>query len=233
MIILSNSIPKSGSSLLHRYTMDITYGRIGAASPAFLLEKIRSGEFPGRGGFVSDISKEILEALITLSDNQKIVVKTHAKYIPEFKDYINSGELMITYIIRNPIDCLLSAMDNYERTKYTSRPEFEDFKNLNSGLKRIKIFCRNALQWINRDKVLIIKYEDFIPNHKNVIRQCCDYLSLNTDDVFIDRMIEYHDKNKNPRYNTGKVNRYKEEMSKEVFNICKNELGSLLGDLGY
>lgn len=233
MIVLSNSMPKSGSTLLFIYTQDLVYGRIGSKTPERLSKMIWADTLSGDGGFIRHISKEKMEVLHNHYLNETIVVKGHSRFIPAYDDYAKNGHLKVTYSIRDPRDCLLSGMDNYQRSKDTKKPEFEAFSNLGNALQSIKRHCEKALSWVYWGKALIVRYEDIIDDPREVIRRCCKFLNVRVDWGFINSMISYHEKNKNFRFNTGKTCRFRNEMSDEVVERCDRELGRFISALGY
>ena len=141
MFFISNSLPKSGSSLMFNYQR-------------LLLQKIFSTEFGESykilskmlrinclNGFIPPSNMLDLENILmneqTLSLISPCIIKTHAPYTKKFSEYMQSSpNIYSSLCIRDPSEILYSAMINH-----INRPsEFKYFSNPILGSLRITLF---------------------------------------------------------------------------------------------
>ena len=143
----------------------------------------------------------------------------------------------MTLIHRDPRDIILSTIDHgMRKTSDESNRFFAQFQSIEQTLPRVVNQCKIALDWINTDLTEIFQYQSLITNPQDVISRFCNKINQKSDRIDIEKIIMTYTTQQKPgvrQYNTGKLTRYKEEMTNEEIELCNNALSKYILDLGY
>lgn len=137
LVFLSNSVPKSGSSLLFNLQRDFLMSVAGRSECDY--KTLEGLGFSAKGGFVAarQIPEfvKLVESGVPLSDGP-LIVKTHTPLTPELQNaFLTNDNVHISMIVRDPLDVLMSAMDNFKATG-----EFAQFETLEGGCRAVNNF---------------------------------------------------------------------------------------------
>jgi hypothetical protein len=162
-LIISNSIPKSGSTFLFKIQEE-------------LLRSLYPDKQPTRE-FLAEIGIDSINEFIHREDafsalidanfsNGPYLVKAHTpiRGIPK-KLLEYRIDVKMSFILRNPVDILFSAMDNY---KNSDGKEFPQFREVSSGINTIKekyldywqSVCKFNKNKPRSESIQVLKYED-------------------------------------------------------------------------
>src|SRR5215471_8147671 len=111
MIVISSSLPKSGSTLVANLQEDL----LAMCEPENGQGAFREA-FGGR--FVEEITPWVAAKLMAIHEKWgSMVVKTHCRVTWSVRALVVSGVARATYCFRDPRDVILSAMDHCRRDK--------------------------------------------------------------------------------------------------------------------
>lgn len=103
MLILSNGIPKSGSTLFSWFQKDILMHSIPKNGQELFEQSVNEKHIDGIGHFAENIEdKSILEKLISISEeNGPFLVKCHTSITDDLKEAVKSGKIIVTLTHRD------------------------------------------------------------------------------------------------------------------------------------
>jgi len=240
MIVLSAGMPKSGSTLLSFYQKNILERALSGNGQERFEQLIREDIISGAGFFVHNFEAPgILDKLIELSrEIGPFVVKAHVPVTPEIRERILEKRILATYIHRDPRDVILSAIDHGKRQ--TRNPAlnvfFERFQNVGVSIPLVREYCKTALDWIHSGLCTVFTYHDLIHDPLPLLKSFCSLLSVAPDEGYIKTLVINFTVDQisgRRQYNTGKLTRYREEMTPEDIDLCNRELKAELEQLGY
>ena len=159
LIFLSNSIPKSGSPLLFNLQRDFLLALAGRNSCDYSVLEDRG--IPLKGGYLA--TKDIRSFVNALSDGLTprgpLVLKVHTPVDPYMRAaYEAHDNFFMSLCVRDPLDCLLSGMENHRRTG-----EFQMFKTLEQGCELVTNFFQSIYDTsvaIETKPVPVVRYTD-------------------------------------------------------------------------
>ena len=246
MYYISNSMPKSASTLVYRLTTKAIVSTFGINGQRALFDAIKNGELPGGGGFVRNCStSDVLRKLQTLSEKKgPFAVKAHVPLTAPLRDAIESGHVRVTYIYRDPRDAMLSAMSNYQQTKDTERVEFSAFDTLDAALRKYVKIAQTAVAWKESGRAIILRYEEFINDMVGAMDRVMRELGvIVSQEQLSEHVIAATELQKRPglqerpvsnlRFNKGVAGRFRTELSPEDLEKSTMALDKWLRILGY
>ena len=239
MLILSNAMPKSGSSLLYHYTGEVIASHFSSTGHQELLKLIDENKLDGVGGFVRTIDEETIDLLLkTCASHGPVVVKIHSPLTPFLQKLLKEGVIKATFGHRDPRDVILSAMDHRLRSLRQGKSMFSAFTSVADSIETIKTsWWRSIIRdWHNSGLVCVFRYVDLITHPKQELRRLYKYLGMAVDDRAIDKIIEREQRMRKPgrnQFNQGKLFRYQQEMTPREIELCNAQLGELIKGLGY
>lgn len=140
-IFISNSVPKSGSTLLFQY-QNALFGAAGIASDT--LGVLTARGIPHVSQYVETKNNPgFLDLLNDRSfDAGPLLVKVHCDVADGVAAAVTENpNLFMSMIVRDPRDVLLSAMDNFRNTG-----EFREFRELETGIRVVNGHFLNILK---------------------------------------------------------------------------------------
>lgn len=240
MYFISNSMPKSASTLLCELTRESVIHCFGNEGQIALYEAIKVGKVPGVGGFVSNCShRTVLDELRDLSKQYgPFVAKAHVPLTQDLQNAIARGDTKVSYIFRDPRDAMLSAMSNYNSTKNSSKVEFKGFESFDSALTKYINIAKNAVTWKESGLATILRYEEFINDIEKGLEKVLQEFGLivsreRVSDIVTSAKLLQKQNGWNLRFNKGISGRFRLEMMQTELDKSTKALEKLLTALEY
>jgi len=236
MIIISSSLPKSGSTFICNLEIellkisDIEQGRDIAQQK---LKTHFGGRYFDRIGLIT-----LLRLLHLHKKHGSFVIKTHSGPDWALRFLINKNFAKATYSYRDPRDIVLSTIDHGNKSRngiWKPHPYFEKFTDVESALPKVKRILKNYHRWKKYGKVHFIRYEDFMQDKQREIKRLVNYLDLGIEEDKVTRLIARREKNESASYNfnKGTIFRYKNEMNALDLKRCENVFQEFLKECKY
>jgi chitin disaccharide deacetylase len=234
LIIMSNGMVKSGSTLLTHYMIDMLKRAFPDNGQEALVRAIRTGKLTGTGYYVRRLGQRGLALLEQIAGQEgPIVVKIHSDTRPLLTEALRSGRVKMTFTHRDPRDTILSGIDHCIRSKGTQFPEYTSVEN---ALGRARWWAQIACNWISSGLPHVVRYTDLVSNPVAELARLASYLCLNGTSEMLEDIVARERAGRRHgvhQFNRGELHRYQKEMSPEHQALCRAQLGSLLDALGY
>ena len=240
MIVLSVGMPRAGSGWHYNLIQDLmkTAGSVDAREirRRFHLEGILT-EVNCNIGVLS--ARRLGLVTIPALLGNSFVIKAHAGPTSASRLLSSLGLLRITYIYRDPRDCMLSAFDYGQRASMRSQPNaFSHLTDFEASLAFILDYVRIWKRWAAEKNVLIGRYEDLLTNYEKESARLVDYLGLNGDRPEVKQVIRNFrpgsvDGQPGTHFFKGKIGRFRESYSPDQQRQLTQRLGSTLLEMGY
>lgn len=231
MIILSNSIPKTGSTILASYQEDM----IEVSKRTSGQEVLRS-RFGGR--YIPRPSNSVLANLVkTDLLHGSLVVKCHWPFTTRLDIFCRLFNVRMTFSYRDPRDMILSMIDHGERSRNGQDPagSFSDCLTIRDLIPRTVGMMESLKMWKKNKYVLPIRYEDLMSNPVDILEDINSFLGLSIErdalnDIFVQRN---KDRASSHNFNKGTTERWKTEMNEDEKDECRESFKPYLIGLGY
>lgn len=241
MLILSNSIIKSASTITWWYKNELINRTTPANGNGGLVDFMNSGVVPGQGCFVHDpIENPSIDRLLEYArENGPTVVKAHCHMTPYLDQLIQDGKVIATFAHRDPRDVLLSAIDCRNREiESGSNVRFSRFSSFEDSIPLIRNQCARAEPWIAHPQVHKFPYRETVANPRQQIQSLADVLRVEVSDMLVDEILNVEAKRKSGQdnwmeFNQAKLTRYQNEMTEDQIELCDRELGPWIEKFGY
>lgn len=232
MLVISNSVQKSGSTLLANYQEGIL-GKVDIRSGQRALRETIGGRFIGQSPFTPYY---ILKALYVARRHGTIVIKNHWDY-NLLQRYLG---LMVktktTFCYRDPRDVVLSAMDHAKRSRegLDRTKAFIHCSSFGVTLRFVKTLFDRMDLWMQKE-VFWVKYEDLMEDPQLVLTKMVEFLQWDVSDDVIGEVILEQDrlKAKAWNFNKGTSYRWREEMNRVQLEEANTVLAPYIKKLGY
>jgi len=216
-------MPKSGSSLLRYYIREMI-NLVSSEAQLKLNQLIHNKIIAGKGHFLNELNNNIIDQLLSLIyPDKQLLIKVHLDFSSGLDFLTKNHSILMTYSYRDPRDVILSAMDHYKRARENGTNEFETCDTFENTARTVLRWSENAVKWINSGSAFNINYEYFLENKIEVLRAVNEKAGFGLNDQelnnIIKKEIETRQYGKN-QFNTGKTNRYHEEMTEKQINFC-------------
>lgn len=164
LILLSNSVPKSGSTFLGHLQNNFLLSVADSAHPGY--KAFTEAGVKMSGGYVHDPNSEEFLNILTQGDLNAgpYVLKTHCAISEGLREVIlGSNSIQMSLSIRDPLDIFYSARDNFNKTSEFSAFATEEggAKVINGGFRRI---FETTLKLNEEKQVPVVKYESIVRN---------------------------------------------------------------------
>jgi len=238
MLIISNAMPKSASSLLLWYTTQLLANAFPSTGQKALGQLISNREIEGSGEFVTKLNEEAMLRLLDLSEKEgPVVIKTHHRLTPLLKLLLRSSDkIKATFIHRDPRDMILSAVDHHMRSGQEAQPAFQEWSSVSESIEAARWCCYMSCEWVESNVACIFRYTDLIRTTMKELIRLCTYLGISVDNSTLEKIIVTERTGRSPgwnQFNRGALSRYPLEMNPQEIEICNRELGSYIHKLGY
>ena len=228
MIILNCGMPKSATTLVGEYQMDI----VRLARPQNGIEQVHDL------GYMQSLNRKKVNAVHQLSARYgDLVVKTHAK--PSFwsRRLIARGGARATFCFRDPRDTMLSVIDHGVRTRQglDGSGAFAEIHTLADAVSFAKASIGLYYAWQNYGKALFICYEALMRDKVEHLSRMATYFGYACKEEALRSIYEKHEvlKKQAWNFNTGEVERWRREMEPEWVVQCERLFGDDLVAMGY
>lgn len=213
MIIISSSLPKSGSTLIANYQEDL----LRLVAPRNGQAQLRQ-VFKGR--FIRRLDPVTVARLLTIHARYgSIVIKTHSGVNPLISALIGMGVAKATYCYRDPRDVVLSAIDHGNRTRRGEDPSgaFKEYESVTDSIPKVQLLVQRWRGWHKFGKALFIRYEDLMADKLGHLRGMVSYLGWELPEDELVAMVDRHTPKRgvSHNFNKGTTFRYKAEMTPE------------------
>ena len=238
MLIFSNSMCKSASTLIWWYTEKLVYAAHPKNGAKALRELTSSGEIKGSNAYMDHpVTEEKIDRLIELAKNEgPTVVKVHCYLTPYLKQVLESGDAVATFCYRDPRDMILSAMDHRVRAAKEGREVFEKFTTVKESLDEASYWCRMSCTWYESQLAELFQYVDTVSRPIWQMRRLGKFLNFDVSDELIEQVQADESKHKSVgwcEFNKGDLSRYHNEMQSHEIELCNQYLGKFIRQLGF
>ncbi len=231
MILLSNSLPKTGSTLLASYQEDILQAA-NVKSGQDVLHARHGGRF---------IRRPTNEALLDLykidSQSGSVVVKCHWAPHLKLKLYCRLPNVRMTMAYRDPRDMILSMIDHGKRTREGLDPSgaFADCSNVIDLVSYVSKFLNQLDFWMKKNYVHSVRYEDLMADPFRVLKDMNAFLGWEVSDACLRNIIEKREGSKatSHNFNKGTTERWRTEMNQAEKDACLEGFRPHLSKLNY
>lgn len=194
MIILSNSIPKTGSTLISNYQEDILKV-FNSRSGQPILKNHYNGRYIDRPSI-----KVLLNLLKINVLHGSTIIKCHWPYHQKWNYYFMMMDIRMTITYRDPRDIILSMIDHGNRTRESGISDptigFANCFNVIETIPAIVTMMNQLKTWQEKRYVHSIKYEELIADPFHVLKNMLDFFRWKINDVDLKAIIELREKNK-------------------------------------
>lgn len=246
MLIISGSLPKSGSAWLFYLTNDLM--AVAGYSDTLWIKKKFDLEFIKYDS--CNIQEPTEEKLTILTSppvsNYSFAVKTHYPHNPHVLKLLAEGKIKMTYIYRDPRDLAVSGLEAGRKLRQKGIfNRFGEIYTMKDALFWTHGILRDNWQnWSNIEGVLYFKYENLLENTTAELLRLCNYLEISVKEEIIKRIIDKHSaerlkktaENMNSHkyhFNKAKSGRFREVMTGEQIQLCQQIFGDYLEKMGY
>jgi hypothetical protein len=240
MIILSVGMPRAGSGWHYNLIRDLmkTAGAVDAPEirKRFHLEKVLT-EVNCNIGVLS--ARRLAQVCLPALLGNTFVIKAHSQPSLASRLLSRMGLLRITYIYRDPRDCMLSAFDYGKRALQRNRPNaFSHLIDFDASLVFITTYVNIWQKWIQEKNLLIARYEDLLTDYDRESARLTGYLRLDGAEAAVQEVIERYrpgagEPQRGTHYFKGKIGRFREAYSPNELQILQDRLGNVLTEMGY
>jgi len=247
-IVLVAGMPRAGTGWYFSLTNDLWLA-VGGQDARDLRARYHLERFVSRGNAQIDLTLPSL-LLITWPFvlGHTYVHKTHdspaahprravSRWLVSY--YLKKRWFTPLYIYRDPRDVILSAYEYGHRKLAVGRPNAfsAHVPSIEAGVEWIKQYIRNWKWWINYPGIVATRYEDFIADYDHNLERVLDHLQLNIKDDTVQAIAEKYRPGQPPQPGThfykGIVGRFQEVFTPEQIQLCTEQLGTSIREMGY
>jgi len=243
MIIVSASLPKSGSTWLFHMTEAIL---IAAGHPSYRdmldrpllrgLIKERSGDF----GYANPA--KLARMLPHATRGRHLLVRTHYQPSRTLRTLIRLGYASATYVYRDPRDVVLSAIDHGERARRRgSDHELSVLRTVDDGIRyaREELFPHHR-RWMAAPGTLRLRYEDVTADPVAAMTAIARHLGIDVSQATIEDVVRQFDKSAMSAdekarllINKATSQRFRREMTEDEVARTTEAFRAELEEMGY
>ena len=217
MIYICAGLPKSASTICYKYAEAILKNhQKNLIAKGYIY---RFGLLNSIGLFFSSLF------------GNNVIVKTHDSPSIFVKLLINLTKTKIIFTYRDPRDIILSSI-NF-KPKNPLQSVFNNHTNIENTIMSVKKEAEKFYKYKKLKNVLFINYNETVSNPENTILNISNYFGINISTADILTIISAFSKRPVETFNTGKLTRYKEEMTGKEIDYCNQILGNIIDDMGY
>ena len=234
MIVISNALPKSASTILYEYTHDLIVAAFPENGNDELIRRCNTGDVEGVHAFVKNYGGKNLRELQTiLKDFGPFVVKTHRGLDHNLRYLVESGKAKVTIIHRDPRDVVISAVDHCKMTAGSDFTPFHLHDSLEASYPLVKKWIPRVIEWLKYGNCLELRYVDLVTEPEHMLAKIVGFLGLSIGREQIASIVQGRVENKNHMFNTGKVLRFSDELSDSEIEMLTEGLHDEILALGY
>jgi len=236
--VVLTSIPKSGTNLIYQLLFQLPHYRL------YTGRGLRPWMFSSESALAQKISKV----------RKGQILPGHIPALADVLNTVESGNIKVLFMIRDPRDVLLSHLKYVTHIDKT-HPTHHFFKELENDDARMKALLfgvdgvvesipavySNFMGWKTCKNAISIRFERLVGEQgggdKNdqlkEIRKIVTHLNIDLSEVEIGDIAYQIFNTKSETFRSGKINQWKEAYSPSQIDLIKQELGTVLIDYGY
>jgi predicted glycoside hydrolase/deacetylase ChbG (UPF0249 family) len=234
LIVMSNGMVKSGSTLLTQYMLAMLKRAFPTNGQQALIKATKAGKLTGVGYFLRKLDENDLSLVEQIAIHEgPVLIKIHLDVRPLLIDALRSGRIKMTFTHRDPRDTILSGIDHYNRSK---GKVFPDYTSVENAMERTRHWTQMAWNWVSSGLVEVVRYTDLVAEPVPELVRLAANLGFNIRRPTIERIVSKERAARRygrHQFNRGDLQRYDKEMSETDQALCREQLGSLLNALGY
>jgi aryl sulfotransferase len=240
MIVLSVGMPRAGSGWHYNLIHDLM-ATTGCAEARQIREKYHLQ------GILTEVNCNIgvlsarrlaMVAVPALMGNT-FVIKAHSAPSSSSRLLQRLGLLRITYIYRDPRDCMLSAYDYGQRTLQKGHPNaFSHLTDFQKSINFILEYVHIWEKWMKEKDVLIARYEDLLTNYDSEVARLVPFLKLDSGNLDVQKVIDSYrpgtaEGQQGLHFYKGKIGRFRDAYTQEQQTAMNEKLAPYLERMGY
>ena len=243
MIILSVSMPKSGSAWYFNLTNDLLVAT-GQADIRDLREKYRLDFLEGPTCRLTNLKPTTLARLLRLHfQGHTFVVKTHRPLDRRGRFLLATGVAKASYIYRDPRDVLVSALDHGRRLRAEGQiHSFARLVTFEDGLTFVEDHLAVGQSWIAQPGVFVTRYEDVLADTPAELGRLAHYLGVAAAEQTFEKIAAAYRRPDEDsisaekgqlHFNKGIAGRYRQVLTSAEIATCNQRFAAYLPRLGY
>ena len=240
-LILSAGMPRAGSCWYFNLVHDLVVAG-GGHNTRTIRKRYHLG------GILTEVNCNIstlrfhrlFPVMIPSFLGNEFVIKTHASPTKYFRSLRRRGQILATYIFRDPRAALLSAYEYGQRGLAKGRPNaFSHLLTMGNAADFMDAYVQIWAEWSNIDGVLIVRYEDLVADFDSEVERLSMFLGKdisqkNTRSVIDSFRPEGGDiLRKGTHFHKGEIERYRQELSASDLERFTTRYKSVLNRMGY
>ena len=240
-LIVSIGMPRAGSGWHYNLIHDLVVASGGKDArwvrQRYHLQSILTEINCNIGAFTA---KRLIPVMIPALMGNKFVIKAHAGPSSLALRLIRNRKIVPTYIYRDPRDALLSACEYGQRKREIDRSgAFSDLETIEQAVEFMKEYVSISESWLICEQVLQTRYEDLLLNYQSEAAHLAAFLGIDPSEERTEAIIERYQPQKGhsdqvgTHFGKGKIGRYREKLTTNQQNLCREAFGAYLEKMGY
>lgn len=250
MLLIVGSWPKSGSTWIY-HCVDKILEKMGCGDAKSILHKYGVSRVVNEYNNPGYLSKQKIESLLVPHLNGEwYAVKSHEGPDPNVIKMIDRGICHVSFIVRHPLDIVVSTMDYGKRLREigdSSQPYWK-IHTIDQAILFLDKFWDRAVQWNRCNKAFILKYEEILSSPPLCLEMLMTHYGVASFNKDIGSVVgevanELSAENirnglasvsaDRIRFNQGSVGRYKDVLSDIYIRTLSKKYGNLLNEFEY
>ncbi len=240
-LVISIGMPRAGSGWHYNLIHDLVLANGGNDA-----RKIRKQYH--LQGFLTEVNCNIstlnpirlLPVFIPTLLGNTYAVKTHAGPSRIALALIQRGQILATYIYRDPRAALLSAYEYGQRGLVRGRPNaFSHLTTLDKAVDYMRLYVNIWEKWTACERVLIVRYEELVQNYDLETERMLSFLSPVVGGLEIKRILDrYRPEHgaagqKGTHFSMGQTERFRSVFTAEQLETYTKVFFPALEKMGY
>ena len=242
MIILAVGMPRAGSGWHYNLVHDIVVASGG--QDARVIRR-RFFLFPILTEVNCNIralsAKRLLPVLVPSRLGNTFAIKTHSGPTSLALQLMNSRQLRVSYIYRDPRAALLSALEYGQRARAADRTNaFSKLETIDQAIDFMLTYLKIWKQWMAvKDIHHSVRYEDLLSNYDAEAAHLARFLNADPSAPAVKEAIEFYRSEKSGRgskgqhFQHGVADRFREALTPEELAIANKAFAPYLAEMGY
>ena len=241
MIVLAVGMPRAGSGWHYNLTHDLMLTR-GATHAHEIRRRYRLGSILTKVNCnIGALTlRRLAMVLIPSLLGHTFTIKVHSGPTPFARWLIQRGQIRPTYIYRDPRDALLSAYEYGQRARDAGRTNaFAHLTTLEKAIHFMKEYVDDWNDWLSVEPIHPVRYEDLKDDYRPEAVALAQYLRLDPRDPAIGSVIdryapgEVQQSDRGLHFRTGVSGRFRDALTDEQQELCRQVFGQTLAKMGY
>lgn len=239
-LILSAGMIKAGSAWLFNMTNDLAkfagWDDVREIRSAFRLQRFmtEANANMGKPSFL----KLFLVGYPAFMFGKRYVLKTHHAPTAFVERHLSKGNILATYIYRDPRDVIVSTLDHSQRVRERGvSSAFSPYDSLDKIVPLIREHIGWWKKWSETPGIYIVKYEDLLRDAYGKVEALCRYLQFDLPDEVVAGVVKRYtvsrDKQTNLHFNKGIEGRFRKRLTGEQIKIIEQKFGGEILEMGY